>query len=152
MLKNILHVGLTVTNMDKSIAFYRDVLGLNFKGEMLMEGKETDLLFAKENCKVRIAYLNGSDDIMAPPIELLQFLDDSTIKDASSLNKTSISEVCFMVNDIDAAYKHLIDNGVECLSEPQEFDFRNYGFSKSKAIYFKDPDGIILELIEPIND
>ncbi len=152
MLKNILHVGLTVTNIDKSIEFYRDILGLTLKGELLMEGKETDMLFAKKNCKVRVAYLNGSDDIMSPPIELLQFLDDSTVKDAAMLNKTSISEICFMVNDIDATYKHLLINDVECLSEPQKFDFRNYGFSKSKAIYFKDPDGIILERIESIDN
>ena len=41
MLKGILHIGLTVTDLDRSVAFYRDVLGLAYLGEMEMEGPET---------------------------------------------------------------------------------------------------------------
>ncbi|WP_297299872.1 VOC family protein [uncultured Brachyspira sp.] len=148
MLKEIMHVGITVSNIENSIKFYRDILGLTLKGQAVMEGKETDKLFAMNNCKVKIAYLNGSDNIISPPIELLEFVNNKTIKDKSQLNKISISEICFRVDNIEKAYKHLIDNNVECLSEPQEFDFTAYGFSKSKALYFKDPDGIILELME----
>ncbi|MEI0565963.1 VOC family protein [Brachyspira pulli] len=148
MLKEIMHVGITVTNIENSIKFYRDILGLTLKGQAIMEGKETDALFAMNNCKVKIAYLNGSDNIISPPIELLEFVNNETIKDKPQLNKISISEICFRVDNIEKVYKHLIDNNVECLSEPQEFDFTAYGFSKSKALYFKDPDGIILELME----
>ena len=148
MLKEIMHVGITVINIENSIKFYRDILGLTLKGQAIMEGKETDALFAMNNCKVKIAYLNGSDNIMSPPIELLEFVNNKTIKDKPQLNKISISEICFRVDNIEKVYKHLIDNNVECLSEPQEFDFTAYGFSKSKALYFKDPDGIILELME----
>ena len=53
---------------------------------------------------------------------------------------TSISEVCFYTDDIDSVYKHLVDNNVECLSEPQYFDFRADGFGESRAFYFRDPD------------
>ncbi|MEI0540140.1 VOC family protein [Brachyspira pulli] len=148
MLKEIMHVGITVTNIENSIKFYRDILGLTLKGQAVMEGKETDALFAMNNCKVKIAYLNGSDNIMSPPIELLEFVNNKTIKYKPQLNKISISEICFRVDNIEKVYKNLIDNNEECLSEPQEFDFTAYGFSKSKALYFKDPDGIILELME----
>lgn len=150
MLKEVMHIGLTVSDMEKSIAFYRDILGLKFIGELIMEGRETDLLFARKNCKVKVAYLNGSDNIIAPPIELIQFINENAQSDASNLAKTSISEICFKVDDIDTAYKHLLDNNVECLSEPQQFDFSKFGFGKSKALYFKDPDGIILELMEVV--
>ncbi|TVL44119.1 VOC family protein [Brachyspira hyodysenteriae] len=148
MLKEVMHIGLTVSDMERSINFYRDVLGLTLIGEALMEGEETDALFAMNDCKVKIAYLNGSDNIIAPPIELLQFISPETIKDESKLNKISTSEICFRVDNIEKVYKHLIDNNVECLSSHQEFDFTSYGFSKSKALYFKDPDGIILELMQ----
>ena len=43
----IYHVGLTVSDLDRSIAFYRDILGLEFQSEILMEGEETD------KCSVR---------------------------------------------------------------------------------------------------
>ena len=150
MLKEVMHIGITVSNIERSINFYKNILGLTLIGEAFMEGKETDALFAMNNCKVKIAYLNGSDNIIAPPIELLQFVTPETIKDEAELNKISVSEICFRVDNIEKVYKHLIDNNVECLSEPQEFDFTSYGFSKSKALYFKDPDGIILELMETL--
>ena len=101
MLKEIMHVGITVTNIENSIKFYRDILGLTLKGQAIMEGKETDALFAMNNCKVKIAYLNGSDNIMSPPIELLEFVNNETIKDKPQLNKISISEICFRVDNIE---------------------------------------------------
>lgn len=39
------HVGLTISDIDRSIAFYRDVLGLTFQEEILMEGPETEAMF-----------------------------------------------------------------------------------------------------------
>ena len=148
MLKEVMHIGITVSDIERSIKFYRDILGLTFKGQAVMEGKETDALFNMENCKIKIAYLNGSDNIISPPIELLEFINHKTIEDKPQLNKISTSEICFKVNNIENVYKHLLKNNVECLSSPQEFDFTSYGFSKSKALYLKDPDGIILELME----
>ena len=150
MVGRIYHVGLTVSDLDRSIAFYKDVLGLEFQGEIFMEGVETDKMFRKENCKARVAYLNGSKAVEAPPIELIQFIDEDVNKVKSDLFTTSISEVCFYTDDIDSVYKVLIENHVECLSEPQYFDFSSQGFGKSKAFYFKDPDGIILEMMQPL--
>ena len=150
MIQEIMHVGVTVSDMDRSIAFYRDILGLNFVGEILMEGPETDALFGRSGCRARVAYLNGSDHIMAPPVELICFMDETCRRDPADLMKTSISEICFRVQDIDAVYAHLVEKGVECLSAPQAFDFTASGFGKSRAIYFRDPDGIILELMQAL--
>ena len=150
MVGRIYHVGLTVSDLERSIAFYRDVLGLEFQGEIFMEGEETDKMFRRVNCKARVAYLNGSKAVEAPPVELIQFVNNEVKKVPSDLFTTSISEVCFYTDDIDSAYKHLVDNKVECLSEPQYFDFRADGFGESRAFYFRDPDGIILEMMQPL--
>lgn len=150
MIGQIYHVGLTVSDMDKSIAFYRDILGLKFIGEILMEGKETDTLFQRKNCRARVAYLNGSNELHMPPVELIQFLDIETQNKKSDLFSTSISELCFYTNDIKETYHKLLEYKVECLSPPQNFDFTSTGFGKSKAFYFKDPDGIILEMMQPL--
>lgn len=152
MIGRIYHVGLTVSDLDRSITFYRDILGLEFQGEILMLGEETDKIFRKKNCKARIAYLNGSKSIDAPPVELIQFVDDVINKTQPDLFTTSISELCFYTDDIDTVYKNLIEKNVECLSEPQYFDFTLQGFGKSKAFYFKDPDGIILEMMQPLSE
>ncbi|WP_125142433.1 VOC family protein [Clostridium transplantifaecale] len=151
MLQEVLHIGLTVSDMDRSINFYKNILGLDFQGELLMEGEETDRLFAGKNVRVRVAYLSGSVNIISPPIELIQFLGKGAEASDCDLHRVSISEVCFKVEDIEKVYKALTAQGVECLSGPQDFDFTGYGFGKSRALYFKDPDGIILELMQPVS-
>lgn len=151
MLKEIMHIGITVSDMERSISFYTDVLGLNYIGQLIMEGPETDALFRCAGCKVRVAYLNGSSEIFAPPVELIQFLEPQSEVGRTDLRTTSISEICFRSENIDKLYQHLREHKVECLSEPQTFDFTRYGFGKSKAMYFKDPDGIILEAIQNID-
>ncbi len=151
MINQVIHIGITISDMDRSIEFYENILGLTFIGEMIMEGVETDILFGRENCKVRVAYLNGSQELFSPNIELLQFIGDKVESNTADLNKVSIAEVCFHVDDIDKTYTILKDKGVYFISEPQTFDFTEQGFGKSKAVYFKDPDGIILELLETID-
>ena len=149
-MKQIYHVGLTVSNLDQSIAFYRDILGLAFQGEILMEGKATEVLFQKPGCKARVAYLNGSKQLHMPPIELIQFIDDECKQEPADLFKTSISEFCFYTDDIMRVYHHLKKHHVTCLSEPQFFDFSSSNLGKSYAFYFKDIDGIILEVMQPV--
>lgn len=150
MLKGIIHVGLTVTDLERSVAFYRDILGLTYLGEMEMEGPETERLFQQKDCKARVAYLNGIPELAAPPVELIQFVGQEPERQAGNLFRTSISELCFAVEDIDREYLRLKDLGVEFLSEPQTFDSTEYGFGKSRAVYLRDPDGIVLELLQPL--
>lgn len=150
MVERIYHVGLTVSDLDRSIAFYRDILGLEFQGEIFMAGEETDRLFRMKDTKARVAYLNASKAIEAPPIELIQFVDNKVKKAKGNLFTTSISEVCFYTDDIERVYNSLIEKHVECLSEPQYFDFRANESGESRAFYFRDPDGIVLEMMQPI--
>nr|WP_294438541.1 VOC family protein [uncultured Blautia sp.] len=151
MVGQIYHVGLTVSNLERSLHFYRDVLGLEYQGQLLMEGKETEAMFQRTNCKARVAYLNGSEMLHMPPVELIQFVEEEITCKSMDLFSTSISELCFLVEDAEQVYQMLMEQGVECLSAPQEFDFRQAGFGRSKAFYFRDPDGIILEIMQPLD-
>lgn len=144
MIKNIAHIGLTVKNLDRSIKFYKDVLGLHFVEKMTMSGKETDILFNRPNTNVSLGYLTYDKNINTSLIELISFDKTELNQEKASLFKPSISEICFIVDDIHDFYKTLMKNNVKCLSEPQFFD----GENKFWAIYFKDPDGIILEALQ----
>lgn len=151
MVGRIYHVGLVVSDLERSIHFYRDVLGLHFQGEIFMEGEATEKIFGHANCSARVAYLNGDDNNKMPPIELIEFQNPRVkSNNAGDLFSTSIAEVCFYTDHIDEIYHTLIAHQVVCLSEPQYFDFSDQGFGKSKAFYFKDPDGIILEMMQPL--
>ena len=87
-----------------------------------------------------------------PPVELIQFVSDEVVRKPADLFTTSISELCFCTDDVDAVYQMLTEQGVDCLSTPQEFDFRQAGFGRSRAFYFRDPDGIILEIMQALDD
>lgn len=151
MKQGILHIGLTVSNLQRSIAFYRDVLGLEFVGEMEMSGPETEILFQKKACEAKVAYLKINSSEGSPLLELIEFQNVSLPLQPCSLFRTSISEVCFLSEDIDTDFAKLSQKGVIFLSSPQTFDSSRYGFGKSRAVYFKDPDGIILELLQPLS-
>ena len=45
MVGRIYHVGLTVSDLGLLDCFHRDILGLKFRGEIFMEGEETDKMF-----------------------------------------------------------------------------------------------------------
>lgn len=155
MFSNVLHIGVTVSNLEKAINFYSDILGLTVVSRMIMEGKETDALFGRENLKVNLAYLKSSKELDTPPVELIEALvngESLNKKGSADLFTPSISEICFKTDDIDREYKRLKEKGVEFISEPQSFDFSDIGMGKSKAVYFKDQDGTILELIEELAD
>lgn len=150
MISDVLHIGLTVRDLDRSVAFYRDVMGLTCRGELLMEGPEADAMFGRPNSRARVAYLCGGRDVNSPPVELIQFTDQQPEEQRMDLFRTSISELCFVTDDIWREYERLAALGVEFLSPPQDFDFTADGFGKSRAVYLRDPDGIILELMQPL--
>lgn len=152
MITAIAHIGLTVSDMDRSVAFYRDTLGLTCLGEMMMEGAQTQRLFQKVGCRARVAYLRGTQEKQSPPIELIQFLGQSVAHQSGDLFQTSISEVCFYTDDIGWEYARLKASGVAFLSGPQTFERIQYGFGKSRAVYSGDSDGIILELIKTLEE
>lgn len=151
MLGKIVHIGLTVKNLEESIHFYKEILGLQYMGQMIMEGPETDLLVGLKNARLKIAYFNSTMALKGPSIELIEFEQKYNFsKPYAKLNNIGISEVCFCVSDLNQTYLSLKEKGVDFLSPPQFFDLTTQGFDKSLVVYFKDNNGIVLELIEPL--
>ncbi|CAM2901231.1 VOC family protein [Hathewaya histolytica] len=149
MLGKLAHVGITIRNTEDSVKFYTEVLGLKLIDSMVMLGPQVEALTNIENAKLKVTYLNNSEDLQSPPIELIEFIGCKEFsKPYDKLSNIGISEVCFLVEDIDSTYENLRAKGVEFLSPPQYFDLTSQNCGKSKAVYFKDIDGNILELME----
>lgn len=151
MIGKLTHVGITVSNMENSMKFYGDVLGLKFASSMIMEGHNVEILTGIKDAKLKVVYFNSYEDLQGPPIELIEFIDShDNGKPYERLSNVGISEVCFQVKDIEETYKNLKEKGVEFLSAPQFFDLTSQNCGISKAVYFKDSDGNVLELLQPI--
>lgn len=151
MLDQIAHVGLTIKDMNATIKFYQDILGLTLSGDMTMEGPAVSILTQIPDAKLRVVYFQSSQSIHTVPIELIEFIGDHYESSPyDTLNHVGLSEVCFLTQNIDETYHMLKQKGVKFLSEPQYFDLSDQGYGKSKVVYFYDNNGIVLELMEEI--
>lgn len=119
-----MHTCLNVMDLDRSIMFYRDRLGL----------KLTRRFEVKEN-NAEIAFLKDPD---GNAVELTHWLDKKQLAEGDNFD-----HIAFGVKDMKATIERLRGQGVTIAMEP----FTLKGGSHQIA-FIKDPDGNWLELIE----
>ena len=140
------HTGLTVRDLARSLAFYRDVLGMEVLFEQEKEGGYLAAIVGYPDAHVRMAHLSvpGSGHV----IELFEYLTpQGDHADVESRN-VGASHLCFLVDDLPAFYERLQKSGVgSFVSPPVEVDT---GINRGGyALYVRDPDGIMVELFQP---
>ena len=137
------HVGLTVTNLANSIAFYRDLLGFHVayeRGEVTAQYMPR--LVGIPGARLKIAGL----DIPGLHLDLIEYLEPKGAEQAGPPNDVGNVHVGFTVDDLWAAYRALTSAGVPFKSEPVS---PTVGPNKGGwAVYFVDPDGVTLEMIQ----
>jgi catechol 2,3-dioxygenase-like lactoylglutathione lyase family enzyme len=151
MLGPVAHIGITVRDVEQALSSYEGVLGMQTLGEATFSGEEASRLTRIPGTVLRAGYLRGGKEIKGPPLELLGFVETGTGAGTpyARLNNPGITEVAFWVTDIERVYSELQAKGVEFYSPPQLFELAGY---KAKAVYFLDPDGTTLELIQTVRD
>jgi catechol 2,3-dioxygenase-like lactoylglutathione lyase family enzyme len=147
-MRNIQHVGLTVRNLDASVAFYRDVLGLELfvAPNAPVEGDHVArALGVAAPAALRVALLRiGTGDSL---IELLEYLSPpSDTERAMAQNNVGASHVAFLVDDARAWIARLEAHGVQLVSNLNVLD--DGALAGWRWVYFRDPDGHTLELVE----
>lgn len=152
MFRSIGHVGIYVKDMETSLKFYRDVLGLKVLEDLtLVNSREADNITGIKQTKLRVVIVKSGGEEKATPIELMQFHDlpDSPINLSAHPYNPGRPEVSFLVSNIDGLYEQLRAKGVQFHCSPQLFAGEGY---RVKATYFRDPDGTILELMEEVGE
>jgi len=143
MIEGIFHVGITVSNLDRSIEFYRDVLDMELYigPSAVMSGEEFSRRVGAPDSRIRIAVMRaGKGDI-----ELMEFLSPARHSNIP-VDRTQIgaAHVALHVSDIDATVQRLKSNGVNFLGDvTTEAEGATRGW---QWVFFRDPDGILLEL------
>ena len=141
------HVGITVSNLEKSIEFYETLTGKKISNKDEISGKRMAQTQGLDDTLIRYANLH-LDNIN---IDILEYVEPKSTKANYSNEQISAMHLCFEVDDIEAAVARMKEIGIEPEGEPIYFeksDGLKAGFGIG-VVYFKDPDGTNLELIAP---
>jgi catechol 2,3-dioxygenase-like lactoylglutathione lyase family enzyme len=140
------HTGYTVSDLDRSVVFYRDLLGCEVLATQEKEGGYLAAIVGYPDAHVRMAHLRlpGGEHV----IELFEYL--APVGDRADVEPRNVgaSHLCFIVSDLRALYASLLERGVTSfVSPPVEVDT---GMNRGGlALYLRDPDGITVELFQP---
>ena len=146
-LELIHHVGLVVKDLDRSIYFYHDLLGLKFANEPTpwFEGPELEKGVNVKGAKLRQVSLWVDE---RSTLELIEYASPQPTFNGGAVpnNHRGAAHVCFKVKDVDAKKKELEAKGVKFYTEPNVVD--SGPLAGWRWCYFSDPDGLALELVE----
>ncbi len=140
-------VGLTVSDLARSVDFYTRVLSFEKIEEAEVTGPAYDRLQGISGVRMRVARLRLGDEL----VELTEYvtpLGRPAPTDPRS-NDLWFQHMAIIVSDMDRAYARLREHRVEHVSpEPQRLPDWNPNAGGIQAFYFKDPDGHPLEILQ----
>ncbi|MGZ4391246.1 MAG: VOC family protein [Gaiellaceae bacterium] len=137
------HTGVTVSDLDRSIGFFRDALGLPVSDLMPCSGELFEQVTGVDGCVIDICYVSLPNHT----IELLSYSSPSDRK-SSTLRPCDNGHLhlCFEVDDIEAVIDAARGYGFEPVNPVQIV--REGPIAGTKVIYTKGPDNLIIELMQ----
>ena len=146
LIKSVDAVGMTVSDMDRSLEFFTKVLSFEKVSDIEVYGDEYEKLQGVFGARMRVARLRLGEET----IELTQYLapEGRPIPADGRSNDHSFQHIAIVVSDMDKAYQQLRAHKVRHASTgPQTIPVSNKAAAGIRAFYFKDPDGHHLEII-----
>lgn len=140
MIEGILHVGISVSSLERSLAFYRDLFGMEVLIDKPFAGEVHENIIGLPGTHGNVAILKRG----SLQLELFEF-HHPTPKPGDANRPAcdhGITHFCMQVTDIEGEYARLEAAGVRFHCPPQYYQ------GKAIATYGRDPDGNIFELLE----
>jgi len=122
------HIGINIKRLDKSLWFYRDVLGAKEQNTVKMPDCTIVYLTLENGGRIELFYHGEKNERIAR--------DDTRV---------GYRHIAIDVDDVDAWADHLRENGVSIVLEP--VDIPELGV---RVVLFEDPDGTVLEFCRPL--
>lgn len=145
MIKQLHHACISSSNLARSLAFYRDVLGFKLLFEMDNSGREHETLFGtKPGFHSRVVQFEEG-------LEVSEFISPAGRK-SLHLKPWDIGAVflIFEVSDLDNLYATLMDKGVKFVNPPMTLKSPLPGGGSLKIAHLHGPDGERISLWEPL--
>jgi catechol 2,3-dioxygenase-like lactoylglutathione lyase family enzyme len=144
-LLRLTHIGICVSDLERSLYFYRDLLGFDYEHELSVEGEPTDTLLRLRGVNLHAVYLTR-DGVR---IELLHFASPPAPPTRTRpINEHGLTHLSFRVGDLDATLDALRTAGERVLEETV-IRFPEF---QSAAGMVVDPDGQLIELVQAPGD
>ncbi len=137
------HVGITVEDLEGAVAFF-EALGLEVGGRMVNEGEFIDTVCGIPGSRCEIVGLNVPGG--GTWLEVARYLrPDSTPGSPTAMaNEVGIRNVCFEVDDLEAAVGRAADLGYGLVGGIGEYE------GTWKMAYVRGPDGIVVSLTQQV--
>lgn len=144
MVKNVRHFGIVVGDVDRSVRFYRDLLGLKIVKVAMESGPYIDNILALDHVSVKTVKMAAGEGETL--LELLEFVSHPRHFDPGrEICSLGPSHLAFTVENVDSLYEQLSLSGVSFNGPPQ---VSPDGYAR--VAFCKDPDGSSIELVEVI--
>lgn len=146
-LTGVFHTGITVADLDRSLRFYRDVLGLEVAREATVEGERISRLLGYDGARLRVAFLRlGAGASPNSMLELLEYQAPRGEPLVQEPRQAGSAHLCFFVDDIQQMHRRLLEAGATIRSRGGPVAMEN---PVRHVLYLHDPDGFAVELIQP---
>jgi glyoxylase I family protein len=142
------HTGITVSNLERSLAFWRDVLGFEFSHRVHQTGELAAEITGVPGAEISLAVLKAPG---GHKIELLEYMEPANRKKNVDLRPCDVgsAHVALAVDDLDAVLEKVAASGWNTAGKPQTLTTGpNAG---RRVIYVRDPDGTTIEFMQPPN-
>jgi lactoylglutathione lyase len=144
MIKNLLHIGIGVFDLEASVKFYTEVMGMEVVYRAHNIGEKISRVVGVQDAELVVCVV-GKGDLR---LELIDYKNDEkkTGSRYKEQDEPGILHIAFAVNDIDEEYERIRARGYEFNAPPMVA--RENG---PKICYFKGPDNVVIELFEDRN-
>lgn len=139
------HTGITVSNLESSLVFWRDVLGFEFSHSAHQKGEMAEQVTGVKGAEIKLAVVKTPG---GHKIELLEYLAPSNRKKNVDLRPCDVGHVhvALTVQNLEPLLQKIAASGWKTAGKPQTLTKGpNAG---KRVIYVHDPDGTTIEFME----
>ncbi len=141
------HTGITVSNLERSLAFWRDVLGFELSHTAHQTGELAREITGVAGAELKLAVLKAPDG--GHKIELLEYLAPPDRTKHADLRPCDVGSVhvALTVDDLDAILQRIAMSNWKAAGKPQTL--KTGPNAGKRVVYVRDPDGTTIELMQP---
>ena len=138
------HTGITVSNLERSLHFWQNVLGFEFSHRTHQSGEMAEEITGVKGAELKLAVVKAPGH----KIELLEYLAPPDRKQHIDVRPCDVGSVhvALIVDNLDAVLEKIVASGWRAAGKPQTL--KTGPNAGKRVVYVRDPDGTTIEFME----